>query len=91
MAPFRDGVKGTDRSGYFANRNSSKRSICLDLKHPQGRELALRLIEVSDVVVNNFSPGTMDRLGLGYDAAASRAARCRLPRDADAGNRRAAP
>jgi benzylsuccinate CoA-transferase BbsF subunit len=69
MTPFRDGVKGTDRSGYFANRNTSKRSICLDLKHPRGRELALRLIEVSDVVVNNFSPGTMDRLGLGYDAA----------------------
>src|SRR6478609_10072351 len=69
MAPFRDGLKGADRSGYFANRNSSKRSICLDLKHPRGRELALRLIEVSDVVVNNFSPGTMDRLGLGYDAS----------------------
>jgi benzylsuccinate CoA-transferase BbsF subunit len=69
MAPFRDGVKGVDRSGYFANRNTSKRSVCLDLKHPGGRELALRLIEVSDVVVNNFSPGTMDRLGLGYDDA----------------------
>ncbi len=73
MAPFQDGVKGVERSGYFANRNSSKRSICLDLKDPRGRELALRLIAVSDVVVNNFSPGTMDRLGLGYDAA--RAAR----------------
>jgi len=73
MAPFRDAVTGTDRSGYFANRNTSKRSMCLDLKHPRGRELAMRLIEVSDVVVNNFSPGTMDRLGLGYDAA--RAAR----------------
>ena len=69
MAPFRDAVTGTDRSGYFANRNTSKRSMCLDLKHPRGRELAMRLIEVSDVVVNNFSPGTMDRLGLGYDAA----------------------
>jgi benzylsuccinate CoA-transferase BbsF subunit len=69
MAPFRDGVKGVERSGYFANRNTSKRSVCLDLKHPAGRELALRLIEVSDVVVNNFSPGTMDRLGLGYDEA----------------------
>jgi benzylsuccinate CoA-transferase BbsF subunit len=69
MAPFRDGVKGIERSGYFANRNTSKRSICLDLKHSRGRDLALRLIEVSDVVVNNFSPGTMDRLGLGYEAA----------------------
>ncbi|PJK19608.1 CaiB/BaiF CoA transferase family protein [Mycolicibacterium goodii] len=69
MAPFRDGVAGVERSGYFANRNTSKRSICLDLKDPRGRELALRLIEASDVVVNNFSPGTMDRLGLGYDDA----------------------
>lgn len=69
MAPFRDGVTGIERSGYFANRNTSKRSICLNLKDPRGRELALRLIEVSDVVVNNFSPGTMDRLGLGYDDA----------------------
>jgi benzylsuccinate CoA-transferase BbsF subunit len=69
MAPFRDGVKGQENSGYFANRNSSKRSICLNLKDSRGRELALKLIEVSDIVVNNFSPGTMDRLGLGYDAA----------------------
>ncbi|MFC5728923.1 MULTISPECIES: CaiB/BaiF CoA transferase family protein [Nocardioides] len=69
MAPFRDGERGPDRSGYFANRNTSKRSLCLDLKDPRGRDLALRLISTSDVVVNNFSPGTMDRLGLGYDAA----------------------
>jgi benzylsuccinate CoA-transferase BbsF subunit len=69
MAPFQDGVKGLERSGYFANRNSSKRSICLNLKDSRGRELALGLIASSDVVVNNFSPGTMDRLGLGYDAA----------------------
>lgn len=69
MAPFQGGVKDIERSGYFANRNSSKRSICLDLKDSRGRDLALRLIAVSDVVVNNFSPGTMDRLGLGYGAA----------------------
>ena len=69
MAPFQRGVKDIERSGYFANRNSSKRSICLDLKDSRGRDLALRLIAISDVVVNNFSPGTMDRLGLGYGAA----------------------
>ncbi|MFD7433082.1 CaiB/BaiF CoA transferase family protein [Streptomyces sp. NPDC059861] len=66
MAPFRDGSPGTDRSGYFANRNTSKRSVCLDLKDPRGRDLALELIARSDVVANNFTPGTMDRLGLGY-------------------------
>jgi benzylsuccinate CoA-transferase BbsF subunit len=69
MPPFRDGVPGVDRSGYFADRNSSKRSICLDLRDQAARDLALRLIAVSDVVVNNFTPGTMDRLGLGYAAA----------------------
>jgi benzylsuccinate CoA-transferase BbsF subunit len=69
MAPFAGGVPGVNRSGYFANRNSSKKSICLDLRHPVGRELALRLIAASDVVANNFTPGTMDRLGLGYQAA----------------------
>ena len=69
MPPFAGGVRGLNRSGYFANRNSSKKSVCLDLKTDEGRELALRLIAASDVVVNNFTPGTMDRLGLGYDAA----------------------
>ncbi len=69
MAPFRAGIRDVEQSGYFANRNSSKRSMCLDLKDGRGRDLALRLIETSDVVVNNFSPGTMDRLGLGFDEA----------------------
>jgi benzylsuccinate CoA-transferase BbsF subunit len=69
MAPFAGGVAGVDRSGYFANRNSSKRSICLDLRTPEGRELALRLIAVSDVVADNFTPQTMTRLGLGYEDA----------------------
>lgn len=73
MPPFRDAVPGINRSGYFADRNSSKRSICLELREREGRELALRLIARSDVVIDNFTPGTMDRLGLGYEAA--RAAR----------------
>jgi benzylsuccinate CoA-transferase BbsF subunit len=72
MAPFRDGEPGPDRSGYFANRNSSKRSICLDLKHPEGRRIALELIARSDVVANNYTPGTMDRLGLGYETVRRR-------------------
>jgi benzylsuccinate CoA-transferase BbsF subunit len=69
MRPFRDGTPGVNRSGYFANRNSSKRSICLDLKDAHGQALALRLIEASDIVANNFTPGTMSRLGLGYEEA----------------------
>jgi benzylsuccinate CoA-transferase BbsF subunit len=68
MRPFRDGIPGVNRSGYFANRNSSKRSICLDLKQPAGRGVALQLMVASDVVTNNFTPGTMDKLGIGYEA-----------------------
>lgn len=65
--PFQGGIPGVNRSGYFADRNSSKRSITLNMKHEQGRELARRLIARSDVVANNFTPGTMEKFGLGYD------------------------
>ncbi len=67
-APFKDGIRGVNRSGYFADRNTNKRSMTLNLKHPAARDIALRLIAISDIVANNFTPGTMDRLGLGYDA-----------------------
>ena len=70
-APFKDGVPGIERSGYFADRNSNKRAIRLDLKHPEGRRLARALIARSEVVANNFTPGTMDRLGLGYDVVSA--------------------
>lgn len=66
--PFKDGVPGVNRSGYFADRNTSKRSITLNLKHDRGQELARQLIATSDVVANNFTPGTMEKFGLGYDA-----------------------
>jgi benzylsuccinate CoA-transferase BbsF subunit len=66
-APFKDGVKGINRSGYFADRNTSKRSITIDLTTEGGRALARRIVAVSDVVANNFTPGTMDKFGLGYD------------------------
>jgi len=65
--PFRDGVAGVNRSGYFADRNTSKRSITLNLKTENGRALARQLVGVSDVVANNFSPGTMEKFGLGYE------------------------
>ncbi|MDR0275826.1 MAG: CoA transferase [Burkholderiaceae bacterium] len=66
--PFKDGIRGVNRSGYFADRNSSKRSITLNMKTPEGRALARRLIERSDVVANNFTPGAMEKFGLGYAA-----------------------
>lgn len=69
-APFKDGRKGPNRSGYFADRNTSKRSICLNLKHPDALAIADRLIAQSDIVANNFSPGTMEKFGLGYERVA---------------------
>ena len=66
--PYRDGKPGVNRSGYFADRNSSKRSITLNLKTARAQELARRLVATSDVVANNFTPGTMEKFGLGYDA-----------------------
>lgn len=53
-------------SFYFASHNRAKRSIILDLKRPEGRELFLRLVESSDAVVTNYSAGVPDRLGIGY-------------------------
>jgi benzylsuccinate CoA-transferase BbsF subunit len=67
-APYKDGVKGVNRSGYFADRNSSKRSLTLNMKHPRALGLVSRLLVQSDVIANNFTPGVMDRFGLGYDA-----------------------
>ena len=66
--PYKDGVPGINRSGYFADRNSSKRSITLNLKTEAGKDLARRLIATSDIVANNFTPGTMEKFGLGYQA-----------------------
>jgi len=59
-------------SHYFLSVNRSKKSVAIDLKSAAGRELALRLALASDVVVENFRPGTLERLGLGYEALSSR-------------------
>ncbi len=55
-------------AGYFPMYNRGKASICIDLKHPDGVAVAKRLAASADIVVENFRPGAMDRLGLGYDA-----------------------
>jgi len=57
-------------AGYFSMYNRNKKSLCLDLKHPRGLALAKRLAGTADVVVENFRTGTMDKLGLGYEALA---------------------
>ncbi|MBI2766440.1 MAG: CoA transferase [Chloroflexi bacterium] len=59
-------------SGYFFSINRGKRSIAIDLRSDEGRELFLSLAETADVVLENFTPGTMERLGVGYEALASR-------------------
>lgn len=65
--PFKDGIKGVDRSGYFADRNSSKRSLTINMKHPDARGAILKLVAKSHLVTNNFTPGVMERFGLGYE------------------------
>ena len=55
-------------SSYFGTINRSKRSLAVDLKDPQGLAIVLELIARADVVMQSFTPGVIDRLGLGYDA-----------------------
>jgi len=59
-------------SAYYLSVNRNKRSCAVDLKAPEGHELILRLAERSDVVVENFRPGTMERLGLSYEELSRR-------------------
>lgn len=54
-------------SGYFPMYNRGKQSICLDLKDPQGLAVASDLVASADILVENFRPGALDRLGLGYE------------------------
>ncbi|MGY9056603.1 MAG: CaiB/BaiF CoA transferase family protein [Alphaproteobacteria bacterium] len=61
------GNKSGGLSASFLNNNRNKRSVVLDLKKPEGVEAIKRLAATSDVLVQNFRPGVMDRLGLGYD------------------------
>lgn len=72
--PFRTwppvGADGSSR--VFAALNHGKRSLALDLKHPEGRALCLRLIERVDVLIESFRPGVLARLGLGADACRAR-------------------
>ena len=59
-----------DDKPWFAHLNTSKRSLALDLKIPESREVIEPLVRWADVVVENFSPGTMSKLGLGYEELA---------------------
>jgi crotonobetainyl-CoA:carnitine CoA-transferase CaiB-like acyl-CoA transferase len=65
--PFAGGI-----SSFFLGLNRGKEGISIDLKKPEGLDLCLRLIDEVDVLVENFRPGSMDRLGLGYAAVHQR-------------------
>ena len=66
------GPRVGEESAYFANINRNKRSVTLNLKTEEGKELFLKLVEKADVVVENYRPGVMDRIGLGYDVLSQR-------------------
>jgi crotonobetainyl-CoA:carnitine CoA-transferase CaiB-like acyl-CoA transferase len=61
------GVTDPDMGGQFNNKNPGKRGISLNVRHPQGLEIAKRLVALSDIVAEGFSPGVLDNWGLGYD------------------------
>jgi formyl-CoA transferase len=62
-------LPNTDVSFIFAALNRNKRSLMLDVRRPEGRDIFLKLAAECDIVVENFKAGTMDQLGIGYSAA----------------------
>ena len=64
LPPFFGDRPGLERSGLFCFLNTNKQSVTLNLKHDRGREVVLRLAAQADVLVENFRPGVMERLGL---------------------------
>jgi crotonobetainyl-CoA:carnitine CoA-transferase CaiB-like acyl-CoA transferase len=66
--PYRADDHGKEFGGYFQSINRNKKSIVLDLKDPECKEVIRRLVRTSDVLVENFRSGVMERLGLGYES-----------------------
>jgi crotonobetainyl-CoA:carnitine CoA-transferase CaiB-like acyl-CoA transferase len=62
------GERPHNRVAYFNSQNINKQSLTLDLKHPGGKDAMLKLAAKSDIVVSNFTPGTLARMGVGYEA-----------------------
>jgi len=69
--PHQPGAKPLEGSGYFASRNTSKKSIALNMSHPRARQIALTLASRCSIVSNNFRPGVMEKWGLGYGEVAA--------------------
>src|SRR2546428_10717561 len=81
--PFKNG-----KSAYFVSVNRGKESIALDLKTPDGREIFERLLDKADALVENFRPGTMERLGYGWAGLHPALSRLRLAAPSGAGHTR---
>ena len=62
MGPF---VRG--QSAYWVQYNSGKKSLGLDMRHEKGKEIIRALVKVSDILIQNFRPGTIATIGFGYD------------------------
>ena len=56
------------QSAYFVQYNSGKKSLCMDMRKDKAREILRDLVKISDVLLQNFRPGTIDKMGFGYDA-----------------------
>lgn len=69
--PFKDARPGINRSASWAVGNNNKYGVTLNLRHPRGIEIAKRFIAWADVMIENFTPGTMKRLGLDYEVVKS--------------------
>jgi crotonobetainyl-CoA:carnitine CoA-transferase CaiB-like acyl-CoA transferase len=65
------GVSDPDMGGQFNNKNAGKRGLSLNIRHPEGLQIAKRLLAMCDVVAEGFSPGVLERLGLGYEVMKS--------------------
>lgn len=65
-------AKNADFSHYFLAMNRGKRSITLDLKKPEAQEILFRLLDTADVLLSNYRPGVLDRLGFGYEDLSKR-------------------
>jgi crotonobetainyl-CoA:carnitine CoA-transferase CaiB-like acyl-CoA transferase len=76
----RPGLALIERSHVFNTTNRGKRGLCLNLATPRGRELALRLMDHADVVVENYGAGVLEKLGLGYDVVSARNPRATMVR-----------
>ena len=66
LGPFKDGKPGLERSASYHNLNAGKRSAAINLKAPRGRDIILRLVDWSDIVLESFTPGVLESLELDY-------------------------